>query len=56
MSRSRIGESGRKLETRFIMDMGEAETPEKAWLVGRGGGRGEMPDSGDGVYVDGDDV
>ena len=37
------------------MDMGEAEALEKAWLVGRGGGRGETPYSGGGVNGDRDD-
>ena len=35
-----------------ITSLGEAEGLGKAWLVGRGGGRGETPDSGDGVYED----
>ena len=33
--------------------MGEAEDLEKTWLVGRGGGRVETPDSGGGVCGDG---
>ena len=34
-----------------ITDIGEVEALEKAWLVGRGGG---VPDSGGGVYGNGD--
>ena len=35
--------------------MGEAEDLEKEWLVGRGVGRGGMPNYGGGIYGDGDD-
>ena len=34
-----------------IMEMGEAEALEKAWLLGRGGGRGVNPNYGGTVYV-----
>ena len=35
--------------------MGEAEAMEKAWLVGRGVGRGEIPDYSGRTYGDGED-
>ena len=38
-----------------ITKMGEVEDLEKSWLVGRGAGRGETPNSGVFVYVYGDD-
>ena len=34
--------------------MGEAEALEKSWLVGRGGGRGEIANSDVVIYGDGD--
>ena len=40
---------------RGITEMGEAEALDKAWLVGRGGGRGETTNSGGSIYGDGDD-
>ena len=42
---------------RRIMEMGEAEDPEKVWLVGRGRGRGswENNNSSGGIDGDGDD-
>ena len=44
-----------KWEDVSAADMGKTDALEKAWLVGRGGGRGEIPDSGGNVYGDGDD-
>ena len=38
-----------------ITEMGEAESQEKAWFVGRSGGRGETSNYGDGFYGYGDD-
>ena len=35
--------------------MGEAESLDKAWLVGRGGWRDETTNYGGGFYGDGDD-
>ena len=62
MSSSKIGASGRRSGQRRnqffvwgIMKMGEAEAPEKAWLTGVCGGRGETTDSGGGVYGYGED-
>ena len=43
-----------KFLVQVITDMREAHALEKAWLVGRGVGKGETPNYGYGIYGDGD--